>query len=117
MAIQQVLLRNIVSMPIAGAALFALAKIEPWTARAILLRPTSWCFAGRRRFRRHRPVEHSRRHRNRSLNPSQLQNSPLNRRLSPPQHLWSRSGRIGLFGTYAAMDVSNGSRGSWDTDG
>jgi len=28
-----------------------------------------------------------------------------------------RTSRIGLFGTYAATDVSNGSRGSWETDG
>ena len=28
-----------------------------------------------------------------------------------------RTSRMGLFSTYTAMDVSNGSCGSWDTDG
>ena len=30
-----------------------------------------------------------------------------------PQH----TTRVGLFGTYAAMDTDDGSRGSWDADG
>ena len=29
----------------------------------------------------------------------------------------SNTTRVGLFGTYAAMDADEGSRGSWDTDG